>query len=156
MASRARVRRDGDLVYVDASALVPGDVVVVEAGDRVPADGRVLVATNVEASESALTGESAPVSKSVDGPTDDDTPLGDRSGMLFMNSAITRGRAEFEVTATGMSTQMGRLATLLRETEAHATPLQKQLKGLAHSVAKLALAIVAAVFVIGQIGRAHV
>lgn len=151
MTSRARVRREDELLYVEASELVPGDIVIVEAGDRVPADGRLLLATNIEATESALTGESAPVSKVAGGPTDDNVPVGDRAGMVFMNSAITRGRAEFVVTHTGMTTQIGRLAALLRETEAHATPLQKQLKGLANSVAKLAMGIVAVVFIVGLI-----
>ena len=104
-----------------------------------------------------------PSTKIAGGLTGDDVPVGDRTGMVFMNTAVTRGRAEFEVTGTGMQTQMGRLATLLRETESVATPLQRQLQRLAHSVAKLALVIVAIVFVIGllrgesitQIGRAH-
>ncbi len=151
MTSRARVRRGGELMYVDSVALVPGDIVLLEAGDRVPADGILLTASNLEATEAALTGESQPSSKVAGGPSGEHVPLGDRSGMVFMNSAITRGRAEFEVSATGMGTQIGRLATLLRETEASITPLQRQLQGLAHSVAKLALAIVAVVFVIGLI-----
>ena len=149
MASRARVRRDGDLQYLDACHLVPGDIVLIEAGDRVPADGHLLVATNLEVTEAALTGESQPSTKIAGGLTGDDVPVGDRTGMVFMNTAVTRGRAEFEVTGTGMQTQMGRLATLLRETESVATPLQRQLQRLAHSVAKLALVIVAIVFVIG-------
>ena len=151
MTSRARVRRDGELRYIDARELVPGDIVLIEAGDRVPADGRLLVATNLEATEAALTGESQPSTKVAGGPTGDDVPVGDRSGMVFMNTAVTRGRAEFEVTSTGMKTQMGLLATMLRETESAETPLQKQLAKLAHSVAKLAIVIVAIVFVIGLI-----
>ncbi|MFM8528141.1 MAG: cation-translocating P-type ATPase, partial [Ilumatobacteraceae bacterium] len=151
MTSRARVRRDGELRYIDARELVPGDIVLVEAGDRVPADGRLLTATNLEATEAALTGESQPSTKVAGGATGDDVPVGDRSGMVFMNTTVTRGRAVFEVTSTGMATQMGRLATLLRETESAETPLQKQLAKLAHSVAKLAIVIVAIVFVIGLI-----
>ena len=151
MTSRARVRRDGELMYVDSVALVPGDIVLLEAGDRVPADGVLLTATNLESTEAALTGESQPSVKVAGGPTGEHVPVGDRSGMVFMNSAITRGRAEFEVASTGMQTQIGRLATLLRETEAGITPLQRQLQGLAHSVAKLALGIVAVVFIIGLV-----
>ena len=151
MTSRARVRRDGSLLYVESREVVPGDIVLLEAGDRVPADGRLISAANLEAAESALTGESTPVVKAVGGPTDESVPLGDRSGMVFMNSAITRGRGEFVATGTGMETQIGRLATLLRETEPGDTPLQKQLHGLANSVAKLAMGIVAVVFIIGLI-----
>ena len=151
MRSMARVRRDGTLRYVESRELVVGDVVLLEAGDRVPADGRVLTSSNLEAAEAALTGESTPVSKWAGGPTDASVPLGDRSGAVYMNSAITRGRAEVEVTSTGMNTEIGRLATLLRDTEASATPLQQQLQGLAHSVAKLALGIVAVVFVVGLV-----
>ena len=148
MTSKARVRRDGRLLSIDARELVPGDIVLLEAGDRVPADGRLVSATNLESAESALTGESTPVAKVAGGPCGEVVPVGDRSGMVFMNCTITRGRGEFEVTSTGMSTQIGRLATLLREAEAGATPLQKQLEVLAHSVAKLAMGIVAVVFVV--------
>ena len=111
MTSRARVRRDGSLLYVESREVVPGDIVLLEAGDRVPADGRLISTANLEAAESALTGESTPVVKAVGGPTDESVPLGDRSGMVFMNSAITRGRGEFVATGTGMETQIGRLAT---------------------------------------------
>ncbi len=151
MRSMARVRRDGTLRYLESRELVVGDLVLLEAGDRVPADGRVLTSSNLEAAESALTGESTPVPKWAGGPTDASVPLGDRSGAVYMNSAITRGRAEVEVTSTGMNTEIGRLATLLRDTEASETPLQRQLQGLAHSVAKLALGIVAVVFVVGLV-----
>jgi Ca2+-transporting ATPase len=146
---QTRVRRGGALESVGAGDLVPGDVVMIEAGDRVPADGRLLHATNLEVEEAALTGESHPSVKH-DGPVDrDGVPLGDRRCMVYMNTTVTRGRGEFVVTATGMSTEIGRIAGLLRETETDKTPLQKQLDGLAHSLAKLAAAVVIAVFVIG-------
>jgi Ca2+-transporting ATPase len=148
---QTRVRRNGELVNLPAHELVPGDVVLVEAGDRVPADGRLLFANSLEVEEAALTGESTPSLKSTDTIDLDDVPLGDRKNMVYMNTTVTRGRAELVVTATGMRTEIGRIAGLLRETEAEKTPLQKQLDGLAHSLAKLAAVIVIAVFVIGLI-----
>ncbi len=150
LVTRARVRRDGLLHSIDARELVPGDVVLVEAGDRIPADGRLLASVALEVDEAALTGESLPVAK--DHTIAPHTaPLAERKWMAHMNSTVTRGRAEMEVTATGMHTEIGRIADLLRNTTAEKTPLQVQLDGLAHSLAKLAGAIVAAVFVIGLI-----
>ncbi len=149
LTAQARVRRDGTTRYVGTAELVPGDIVLVEAGDRIPADGRLLVATNLEIEEAALTGESQPASKSTAAVDRDEVPLGDRHGMAYMNTQVTRGRAEMVVTATGMRTEIGRIAGLLRSTESERTPLQLQLDGLAHSLAKLAAVIVAAVFAIG-------
>ncbi len=146
---QTRVRRDGGLVNVPAGELVPGDIVMIEAGDRVPADGRLLFANTLEVEEAALTGESQPSTKAIDAVDRDNVALGDRKGMVYMNTTVTRGRAEFVVTSTGMGTEIGRIAGLLRSTEAEKTPLQKQLDGLAHSLAKLAAVIVAAVFAIG-------
>lgn len=146
---QTRVRRNGELVNLPAGELVPGDVVMIESGDRVPADGRLLLANTLEIEEAALTGESQPTVKAIDAIDRADVPLGDRKNMVYMNTTVTRGRGEFVVTATGMSTEIGRIAGLLRATETEKTPLQKQLDGLAHSLAKLAAAIVIAVFVIG-------
>ncbi|WP_234021723.1 cation-translocating P-type ATPase [Streptomyces sp. 351MFTsu5.1] len=129
----ARVRRDGMERLVEADALVPGDVVLLEAGDRVPADGRLIVAQTVEAAEAALTGESLPVAKStaVTGPV----PLAERTGMLFMNTALTRGRAEMIVTATGMRTELGSIAAALRADAEPPSPLQVQLDSLGRRLA---------------------
>ncbi len=146
---QTRVRRDGGLVNVPAGELVPGDIVMIEAGDRVPADGRLLVANSLEIEEAALTGESQPSVKAIEPIDRENVALGDRKGMVYMNTTVTRGRAEYVVTSTGMGTEIGRIAGLLRSTETEKTPLQKQLDGLAHSLAKLAGLIVAAVFVIG-------
>ena len=150
LASSARVKRDGALVNVDTANIVPGDVVLVEAGDRIPADGRLLTATNLEIEEAALTGESLAVTKTLDIAAED-APLGDRKCMTFMNTTVTRGRGEFVVTATGMNTEMGKIAGLLASTDSDKSPLQKQLDTLAHSLAKLAGGIVALVFIIGLI-----
>ncbi|MFZ9483809.1 MAG: cation-translocating P-type ATPase, partial [Ilumatobacteraceae bacterium] len=151
LVPHTRVRRGGSVHEVDTSHVVPGDIVLVEAGDRIPADGRILHATNLEVQEAALTGESQPSTKHSDPVDRDNVPLGDRTGMAYMNTTVTRGRAEIVVTATGMRTEIGRIAGLLRSTDTERTPLQKQLDGLAHSLAKLAAVIVAAVFVIGLV-----
>lgn len=149
LTTSSRVRRDGQVMAVSSESLVPGDVVLVEAGDRIPADGRLLLAANLEIEEAALTGESTPAVKSTEVVSKSDAPLGDRANMAYMNTVVTRGRGEFIVTATGMATEIGRIADLLRSTETDKTPLQKQLDNLAHSLAKLSGLIVAAVFVIG-------
>src|SRR5690242_16681617 len=107
---KARVRRDGDVTEVAAEELVPGDVVSIEAGDLVPADGRLLRAATLEVAESALTGESLPVSKSVDAVASIDTDLGDRADMVYMNTNVTRGAGELLVTATGMATEVGHIS----------------------------------------------
>jgi Ca2+-transporting ATPase len=135
LVGRSRVRRDGELHVVDSTDIVPGDLVLVEAGDRVPADGRVTTASHVEVDEASLTGESVPVAVDTD-------------GTVRMNTVVTRGRAEFVVTATGMHTEMGRIARLLERTPTERTPLQRQLDGLGHSLAKLAAGIVAVVVAI--------
>ncbi|MFI1566551.1 cation-translocating P-type ATPase [Streptomyces sp. NPDC020490] len=136
----ARVRRDGRERLVDAADLVPGDVVVLEAGDRVPADGRLVVAESVEAAEAALTGESQPVAKNlavVGGETDAPVQLAERTGELFMNTSLTRGRAEMIVTATGMRTELGAIAESLRTSTEPPTPLQVQLDSLGQRLALL-------------------
>ncbi|GAA2258666.1 ATPase [Streptomyces ruber] len=142
-----RVRRGGVEQAVEAEALVPGDVVLLEAGDRVPADGRLVVAESVEVAEAALTGESQPVAKST-APVDPDgtaqVPLAERTSMLFMNTALTRGRAEMVVTATGMRTELGTIAEALRTGAEPASPLQIQLDSLGRRLAAVSgIAVVA-------------
>jgi P-type Ca2+ transporter type 2C len=134
----ARVRRDGVAVEIDAADLVPGDIVLFEAGNRVPADGRLLVAATLEIEEAALTGESAPVLKDTASIPGDDVGLGDRICLAFMNTSVTRGRGEMIVTGTGMNTEIGSIATLLNQTEADRTPLQKQLDGLTRVIVGIA------------------
>jgi Ca2+-transporting ATPase len=138
LKSIARVRRDGQAVEVDAGELVPGDIVLMEAGNRVPADGRLFVAANVEIEEAALTGESVASSKDTATIDKPEVPLGDRHCMAFMNTSVTRGRAEMIVTTTGMGTEMGKIADLLNKTESDKTPLQKQLDRLTILIASLA------------------
>ena len=105
---QAKVVRDGSVALVPAVDLVPGDIVEVEAGDIVPADGRIVHSATLETQEAALTGESAPIPKDAGALDGTDVALGDRSNMLFQNTAVTRGTAAMVVTATGMETEMGR------------------------------------------------
>src|SRR6478735_5946815 len=149
MKTIARVRRGGQAVEIDAENLVPGDVVLVEAGNRIPADGRVFVAATLEIEEAALTGESLPVGKSTDPVPGEDVPLGDRTCMAYMNTAVTRGRGEFIVTATGMNTEIGHIADMLANTETSKTPLQKQLDALSKIIASIAAVALVIVVMLG-------
>ncbi len=151
MKTVARVRRDGQAVEIDAGELVPGDMVLVEAGNRIPADGRIVLAATLEIEEAALTGESLPVGKSTDPVPGENVPLGDRTCMVYMNTAVTRGRGEFVVTATGMETEIGHIADMLANTETDKTPLQKQLDGLSKIIAFIAGIALVIVVVIGLI-----
>jgi Ca2+-transporting ATPase len=148
LVTRVRVRRDGIVDEIDATTLTPGDVVLLEAGDRVPADGRLLVAASVAVDESALTGESVPVDKTSDvlASSAARMVIGDRHNEAFMNTTVVRGRAELLVTATGMSTEMGRVASMLGEAEPGPTPLQVQLEHLGKRLAGVAVLAVALVF----------
>ncbi|MDG4549379.1 MAG: HAD-IC family P-type ATPase [Candidatus Contendobacter sp.] len=148
LAPIARVRRDGQATLVEAVDLVPGDVLLLEAGDRIPADARVIAAHAAEVAEAALTGESHAVTKTPL-PVAADAVLAERGSMVFMNTVVTRGRIEALVTATGMATEMGRLAGLLAETAESATPLQVQLDRLGKRLAAIAGAVVGLIFVIG-------
>ncbi|MER5505288.1 cation-translocating P-type ATPase [Streptomyces sp. NPDC002766] len=142
----ARVRRDGRVREVPARTLVPGDTVLLEAGDRVPADGRLVVAASVEAAEAALTGESQPVAKTTAPSAADDgaVPVAERTGMLFMNTALTRGRAEMIVTATGMRTEVGAIAEALRTEGEPPSPLTVQMDSLGRRLALVSGVAVAA------------
>jgi Ca2+-transporting ATPase len=148
LVATAKVRRGGRVAEVDAELLVPGDVVLVEAGDRVPADGRFVVAASVEVDESALTGESTPVAKSTD-PVGPDAPLAERTSMAFMNTVVTRGRGELVVTGTGMRTEIGALAGLLKAAVTEPTPLQRQLTVLGKRLAVVGAAAVGVFFALG-------
>ena len=148
MKNIARVRRDGQAVEVDAEELVVGDVVLMEAGNRVPTDGCLFVTATLEIEEAALTGESVASSKDTQTIEKADAPLGDRHCMAYMNTAVTRGRAEMIVTTTGMGTEMGNIADLLNKTEADKTPLQKQLDRLTITIAGLAGLAFIAMFVL--------
>jgi len=149
LAPTAEVRRDGKTKMMSADALVPGDIVLLGSGDRVPADGRVIAAHSFEVDESALTGESRTVGKRVDPLPDMEVPLAERANLFYMNTVVTRGRAEMVVTATGMRTQLGLLAGMLIETGESATPLQIQLDHLGKRLALIAGIVVAFMLIAG-------
>ncbi len=148
LAAQARVRRDGQVMDIDASQLVPGDIVLLEAGDRVPADGRLLAAHNLEAEEAALTGESHAVGKSVVALDSENLPLGDRLNVLFMNTVITRGRGELLITETGMRSEMGKLAGMIASAVEGESPLQRQLDTLGKKLAAIAGVVVTIIFLV--------
>ena len=148
LAPVARVRRDGQPALIPAVDLVPGDILLLEAGDRIPADARVLVAHSAEVAEAALTGESHAVAKTPQAVAES-AILAERSDLVFMNTVVTRGRLEAVVIATGMTTEMGRLADLLAEAAESATPLQIQLDQLGKRLAMIAGVVVSLIFLLG-------
>lgn len=148
-APHARVIRDGKEEVIDAIDLVPGDIIHLEAGDFVPADARLLRSVSLKSEESALTGESVPSEKNAEEIFAEDAPLGDRANMLFSGCSVTYGTATAVVTATGMDTEMGKIANLLEDEEEGQTPLQKKLAQLGKYLGILALAACGIIFVVG-------
>jgi Ca2+-transporting ATPase len=144
-----RVFRDGALTEISARALAPGDILQLEAGNVVPADGRLLEAFNLRVQESAVTGESESVLKQTAVLSGGDVPLGDRTNMVYMGTMVTHGRAAVLVTATGMNTELGRIADLLQQTASGSTPLQRRLDHLGKLLAVIGFAIAALIFVLG-------
>ena len=148
-APHARVIRDGEEKVIDAALLVPGDIIRLEAGDFVPADARLLHSAGLKSEESALTGESVPSEKDADAQVEEKAPLGDRENMVFSGCSITYGTATAIVTATGMDTEMGKIAGMLEGEGESQTPLQKKLAQLGKYLGILALAACAIIFVVG-------
>ena len=144
----AVVRRGGEISEIDASQLVCGDIVLLEAGRRVPADLRLVGTTNLKIEESALTGESEPVSKDFSFVAEGGEPLGNRINMAFTSTTVTYGRGEGVVTATGMDTEIGKIAKILEDTGKERTPLQKRLADLGKMLGVLTVVICALLFVI--------
>ena len=147
----AKVLRNGSVLVVPASDLVPGDIVVLDTGDYVPADLRIVEAVNLKAQESSLTGESVPVEKQAQKIDQEEVPIGDRVNMLFSSSLITYGRGKGIVVETGMNTEVGKIAEMLTETEEQETPLQKKLNGLGKTLGIVSLVICIIIFIIGII-----
>ena len=149
-AATCKVLRDGKLVVLHSDELVPGDVVVLEAGDAVPADGRIIENASLKIEEAALTGESVPVNKALEAlglaANQDDVPLGDRKNMCYMGSTVVYGRGKAVITATGMDTEMGKIAGALAAAEDEQTPLQRKLDELGKLLSKMVLGICIFIF----------
>ena len=148
-ALTARVRRDGVETWVPAPTLVPGDVVTLEAGNIVPADLRIIDARSMRVDESTLTGESQPVNKTPASITEPDAPVVDRRNMAYKGTTISYGRGSGVVVATGMSTELGRIATLLRDADEPRTPLQIRLARFGRNLAVIIVALCSVIFVAG-------
>ena len=147
-AATSKVLRDGKITVLHSADLVPGDVVLLEAGDAVPADGRLLESASLKIEEAALTGESVPVNKTAETiSAQGDVPLGDRKNMCYMGSTVVYGRGSAVITATGMDTEMGKIAGVLARTEQEETPLQRKLTQLGKTLSYLVLAICIFIFV---------
>ena len=147
-AATSKVLRDGKITVLHSADLVPGDVVLLEAGDAVPADGRLLESASLKIEEAALTGESVPANKTAETiRAQGDVPLGDRKNMCYMGSTVVYGRGSAVITATGMDTEMGKIAGVLARTEQEETPLQRKLTQLGKTLSYLVLAICVFIFV---------
>ena len=151
-AAQSKVIRDGKMVHMASSELVPGDVVLLEAGDSVPADCRGIESASMKIEEAALTGESVPVEKHADvislAEGTDDVPLGDRKNMCYMGSTVVYGRGRAVVVGTGMNTEMGKIASALTSAKKELTPLQMKLNELSGILTKLVLAICVIIFAV--------
>lgn len=147
--STSKVRRNGEIITMDSQNIVPGDVVIIEAGDAVPADMRVITSANLKTNESALTGESVPVSKMTEVlscKNTPDVPLGDRRNMAYMGTTVVYGHGEGVVTATGMKTEIGKIAGAIEHAENMETPLQKKLDSLSKVLSICVLCICVFIF----------
>ena len=155
-AATSKVIRDGKLVHVKSEDLVVGDIVVLEAGDAVPADGRLIENASLKIEEAALTGESVPVNKFIDiinlKDESKDVPLGDRANMVYMGSTVVYGRGTAVITATGMETEMGKIADALVQAEEGKTPLQLKLAQLSKILTWLVLGICVLIFGVKLLG----
>ena len=149
-AATCKVLRDGKMAVLHSDELVPGDVVLLEAGDAVPADGRIIESASLKIEEAALTGESVPVNKMLDAlgaaQKQADVPLGDRKNMCYMGSTVVYGRGKAVITATGMSTEMGKIAGVLSTTKDEQMPLQRKLDELGRLLSKMVLGICVFIF----------
>lgn len=148
-APTARVVRDGQVQIIPAREVVPADLILLEQGDVVPADARLIVTQSLRVEEAALTGESVPVKKDANAVVLSDAPIGDRRTMVYASTQVTYGKGRAVVTATGMQTELGRIAGLVESVEDDKTPLQEQLDRVGKYLVYAALTIVGMVFLIG-------
>ena len=153
-AAHADVIRDGERRSIPSAEVVPGDIILIEEGGTIPADARVIQSTALQTAEAALTGESLPVSKNI-APIKDETALGDRHNMLFSGTAVTYGHGQAVVVATGMETEMGRIAGMLKQATPETTPLQKELdrtgKLLGLVVVIIAIVMIATIIIVEEV-----
>lgn len=147
-APKARVIRSGKIKEIPSEEIVPGDILILEAGDMVSADARIIENNGLMTDESALTGESHPVSKNTDKYAEN-TPVADRLNMVYSSSYVTGGRGKAAVTATGMSTEVGKIASMIDDSQDNETPLQKRLDNTGKILGITAIGICAVIFVIG-------
>ena len=150
-APRARVLREGVERRLESTHLVPGDILLLEAGDYVPADGRILWAAGFQTDESAMTGESLPVHKRAGDGLPPDTPLAERKNMVIGGTVVTGGRAKVVVTATGMQTEMGKIAGLLLRQGQGETPLQRKMKEVSRVLSLVCVGVCAVMFGVGML-----
>ena len=150
-APRARVLREGVERRLESTHLVPGDILLLEAGDYVPADGRILWAAGLQTDESAMTGESLPVHKRAGDGLPPDTPLAERKNMVIGGTVVTAGRAKVVVTATGMQTEMGKIAGLLLRQGQGETPLQRKMKEVSRVLSLVCVGVCAVMFGVGML-----
>jgi len=155
-SQHAKIIRGGVEKIIDARELVPGDIILLEAGDFVPADARLLKSASLKSEESALTGESVPSEKFADDNVDENAPLGDRHNMVFSGCSISYGSAVAIVTATGMNTEMGKIASLINNEGSSQTPLQQKLAQLGKYLGIVALAACGVIFVVGLISKMEI
>ena len=145
----AKVRRDGRILTIKGTEVVPGDIVLLEAGNYVPADCRLINSYNLKVEESSLTGETVPVTKDAEVLLDSKTPIGDTLNMAFANTIVVNGHAEAIVTETGMNTKVGQIAKMIITNEAPETPIQRKLGEVGKTLGIACLCICAFIFVIG-------
>ena len=149
----AKVRRDGRVMTIKGTEVVPGDIVLLEAGNYVPADCRLINSSNLKVEESSLTGETVPVTKDANVLLEENTPLGDTLNMAFANTIVVNGHAEAIVTDIGMDTKVGKIAKMIITNESPETPIQKKLGEVGKTLGMGCLAICAVIFVIGVLKK---
>ncbi len=150
-AAKSKVLRDGNQITLRSEELTVGDIIILEAGDAVPADARIIECASMKVEEAALTGESVPVIKQTEAIEGEEIPLGDRKNMVYMGSTVVYGRGKAVITATGMNTEMGKIADALTQAADEATPLQRKLSHLSRVLTILVLIICVVIFAAGVI-----
>ena len=149
----AKVLRDGHIKEISSQIVVPGDIIILEAGDMVPADARLISGNTIKTDESALTGESVPVSKDASLRIKEEAQAADMKNMVFSSTYVTYGKGRAVVTATGMDTEVGKIAAMIAKDEKNETPLQKRLDGTGKILGLSAIGICALIFIIGVIRK---